>query len=82
MPCPQTPRPGAAAAAPRPVPPTQTVNWIGVRQPAFPPSNANGTHAYGAPVVIVGSVGLFATELRVTTATGPGRRSCCPSMSV
>ena len=36
------------------MPPTQTVNWVGVRQPAFPPSNANGTHAYGTPVVIVG----------------------------
>ena len=53
-PCPQTPRPGAAAATPRPTPPTQTVNWVGVRQPTFPPSNANGKHAYGTPVVIVG----------------------------
>ena len=53
-PCPQTPRPGAPAATPRPTPPPQTVNWVGVRQPTFPPSNANGTHAYGTPVVIVG----------------------------
>ncbi|AMY08977.1 hypothetical protein LuPra_02185 [Luteitalea pratensis] len=57
-PCPQTPRPGAAAATPatpRPTPPPQTVNWVGVRQPTFPPSNANGKHAYGTPVVIVGT---------------------------
>ena len=61
-PCPQTPRPGAAAT-PRPTPPTQTVNWVGVRQPTFPPSNANGKHTYGTPVVIVGpGVGKEAWE--------------------
>jgi hypothetical protein len=58
-PCP--PRGGAAAAAkaapkapPRPAPAPQTVHWVGVRQPVWPPSNANGTHTYGPPVVIVG----------------------------
>ncbi len=56
VPCPQPARPaGAAAAAPRPQPAPQTVHWVGVRQPVFPPSNANGTHAYGTPVVVVGS---------------------------
>ncbi len=51
-PCP--PRPGAPQAAPRPQPAPQTVHWVGVRQPTFPPSNANGAHTYGKPVVIVG----------------------------
>lgn len=55
VPCPAPPRPaGAAPATPRPMPAPATVKWVGVRQPTFPPSNANGTHAYGAPVVIVG----------------------------
>lgn len=53
-PCPQPARPGAAAAAPRPQPAPQTVNWVGVRQPTFPPANANAPHTYGTPVVIVG----------------------------
>jgi hypothetical protein len=30
------------------------VHWVGVRQPVWPPANANGTHTYGQPVVIVG----------------------------
>ena len=35
------------------------MNWVGVRQPVWPPSNANGNHAYGKPVVLVGpGVGL------------------------
>ena len=38
----------APAAAPRPI------NWVGVRQPAWPPSNANGKHTYGKPVMLVG----------------------------
>ena len=54
----------AAAAADKPAPPTpapaaRPINWVGVRQPAWPPANANGRHEYGKPVVLVGSgVGL------------------------
>jgi hypothetical protein len=49
----------AAPAATAPAPPakapeTRTINWVGVRQPTWPPSNANGTHTYGKPIVIVG----------------------------
>jgi hypothetical protein len=55
VPCPQPARPaGAPAAAPRPQPAPQTVHWVGVRQPTFPPSNANAAHAFGTPIVIVG----------------------------
>lgn len=61
-PCPQSPRASArpapaqaaAHAAPTAPPAPQTVHWVGVRQPVWPPSNANGTHTYGKPVVIVG----------------------------
>lgn len=51
VPC---PRPANATGPARPQPAPQTVHWVGVRQPKFPPSNANATHAYGKPVVIVG----------------------------
>ena len=44
----RAPAPPAAGAAPRPI------NWVGVRQPAWPASNANGKHTYGKPVVLVG----------------------------
>jgi len=47
-PCPQQGRRPTAALEPR------TVHWVGVRQPVFPPSNANGRHEYGTPVVIIG----------------------------
>ena len=30
----------------------RTINWVGVRPPAWPPANANGKHAYGAPVAL------------------------------
>jgi 3-keto-disaccharide hydrolase len=41
--------PGAdASTAPTP----RTVNWIGVRPPAWPAANANGNHTYGTPVVL------------------------------
>jgi hypothetical protein len=34
--------------------PTQrTVNWVGVRPPAWPDVNANGKHTYGKPVVLL-----------------------------
>jgi hypothetical protein len=48
--------PAAAAPASAPAP---RVNWVGVRQPVWPPSNANANHAYGKPVVLIGpGVGL------------------------
>ncbi len=61
-PCNLPPR-GAAAATPAPAPatrpPAKPINWVGVRQPVWPPSNANGNHTYGTPVVLVGpGVGL------------------------
>jgi hypothetical protein len=50
--------PGAPAPKPPAVPP-QEIHWIGERQPVWPPSNANGSHAYGTPVALVGpGVGL------------------------
>jgi 3-keto-disaccharide hydrolase len=40
-------------------PPAKTINWVGVRQPTWPLSNANGKHTFGKPVVLVGpGVGL------------------------
>src|SRR5262245_17435690 len=43
----------AAAPAPPATPPApQTIHWVGVRQPVWPYSNANGFHTYGKPVVI------------------------------
>jgi 3-keto-disaccharide hydrolase len=50
--------PGATPPAPPPTP-AKEIRWIGTRQPVWPPSNANATHAYGKPVVLIGSgVGL------------------------
>jgi hypothetical protein len=50
------PAPPAAAA---PSAPPRRINWVGVRQPIWPASNANGNHTYGKPVVLVGpGVGL------------------------
>jgi hypothetical protein len=59
-PCPPAGRGGAPAAAPATPPPAAPeVNWVGVRQPVWPPSNANAAHVYGTPVVLVGpGVGL------------------------
>ena len=49
----------APPPAPAPSPPAKPINWIGVRQPVWPPSNANASHTYGTPVVLVGpGVGL------------------------
>jgi hypothetical protein len=31
----------------------RTVNWVGVRPPSWPASNANGKHTYGKPVVLL-----------------------------
>ncbi len=39
-------------APPPPPPTTRTVNWIGVRPPAWPEANANGRHTYGKPVAL------------------------------
>jgi hypothetical protein len=48
---------GATAASP--APPAAEIHWVGTRQPTWPPSNANGSHSYGKPVVLVGpGVGL------------------------
>lgn len=44
----------APVAAPAPPPAPYTVHWVGVRQPVWPYSNANGEHTYGKPVVLVG----------------------------
>ena len=53
------PTSGAAATPPSPRPPAQPINWVGVRQPVWPPANANASHTYGKPVVLVGpGVGL------------------------
>src|SRR5215203_2953169 len=38
-----------AAPAPAPAAAPSPINWVGVRQPAWPPSNANGKHTYGKP---------------------------------
>jgi len=47
-------RGGAPAAPPKAPPAPKTINWVGVRQPTWPPSNANAAHTYGKPIVIVG----------------------------
>jgi hypothetical protein len=46
--------PGAPLLARQTPPATtlRTVNWIGVRPPVWPATNANGRHEYGAPVVL------------------------------
>src|SRR4030095_8262773 len=49
------PPPAAPPAPPRAAPAPRTINWVGVRQPVWPPSNANSNHTYGKPVVIVGA---------------------------
>jgi len=42
-----------APPPPPPPPPTErTVSWVGVRPPAWPPSDANARHSYGKPVVL------------------------------
>jgi hypothetical protein len=44
----------AAPAAPAAPPTPREISWVGVRQPVWPASNANGNHTYGKPVVLVG----------------------------
>jgi hypothetical protein len=46
--------PAKAPAAPKAPPTPYTVHWVGVKAPVFPPSNANGNHTYGTPIVVVG----------------------------
>jgi len=44
---------------PAPATPPKQIHWVGTRQPMWPPSNANGNHTYGKPVVLIGQgVGL------------------------
>jgi Domain of Unknown Function (DUF1080) len=45
-------RRGADPAQPTAAPVPRTVNWIGVKPPVWPASNANGKHTYGPPVVL------------------------------
>ena len=53
------PAAGAAAGAKPPPPREKEIQWVGTRQPTWPASNANGSHSYGKPVVLVGpGVGL------------------------
>jgi hypothetical protein len=48
-----------AATPPAPTTQPKQIHWVGTRQPVWPPSNANGRHTYGTPVVLVGpGVGL------------------------
>ncbi len=70
---------GAAAAAPAaggaakpPAPPAKEIHWVGTRQPTWPPSNANGSHSYGKPVVLVGP-GVGLEVWTGATAEGSGR---------
>lgn len=44
--------PSTSATQPTPVPTDRVVNWIGIRQHVWRPSNANGAHTYGAPVAL------------------------------
>ena len=43
-----------------PAQPPQVINWVGVRPPAWPAVNANGTHTYGAPVPLFDGASLDA----------------------
>ena len=43
-----------------PAQPPQVINWVGVRPPAWPSVNANGTHTYGAPVPLLDGTTLDA----------------------
>ena len=50
--------------------PARAINWVGVRQPVWPPSNANASHTYGKPVVLVGA----GVGLDVWNDGGPGHK--------
>jgi hypothetical protein len=64
---PAAPAPATAAAAPQP--PARPIHWIGVRQPVWPPADANGKHSYGRPVVLIGP----GISLDVWTGQRPGQ---------
>ena len=60
-----------ATPPPAPATPAKEVQWVGTRQPVWPPSNANGAHTYGKPVVLVGpGVGL---DVWMPTGDGHGK---------
>lgn len=42
----------AAAGQPAPAPTERVVNWVGVRPPTWPATNANGKHEYGKPMAL------------------------------
>ncbi len=57
---------GADPNAPPPPPPTErTVNWVVVRPPTFPPSDANAKHTYGTPVVLFDNKSLDMWDVQV-----------------
>jgi len=56
----QAGRRGGDPTQPAPPPTERVVNWIGVRRPSFPPSNANGAHTYGVPVMLFDGTSLDA----------------------
>jgi hypothetical protein len=71
-PCVLPARGAATAAAPPSASqvPARPINWVGVRQPVWPPSNANASHTYGKPVVLVGA----GVGLDVWNDGGPGHK--------
>lgn len=68
---PAAPAPAAPAPTATAKPPAAEIHWIGTRQPTWPPANANGTHTYGKPVVLVGpGVGLDVWTGQTAQRTG------------
>jgi len=52
--------------APPPPPPTErVVNWVGVRPPTWPASDANAKHTYGTPVVLFDNKSLDMWDVQV-----------------
>ena len=49
-----------AADGTRPPPTERVIEWVGVRAPAWPAADANATHTYGTPVVLVDGTSLAA----------------------
>jgi 3-keto-disaccharide hydrolase len=60
--------PNAPPPSPPPPPTTRVVNWVGVRPPTWPASNANGSHTYGKPVVLFDGSSLDAWTFAPATA--------------
>jgi hypothetical protein len=44
---------------------SRTVTWVGVRPPAWPAANANGSHTYGAPVRLFNGTSLDAWGVQI-----------------